>query len=171
MKIAVSKLLENGGNKSKAMLEAGFSPAYAKNSHKMTASKSYQEFLKQNYLSDKYLALKHFRLTNSTSQGREEFKSIKKGKKWVKYTDEQIKLAIEGPEEDPTGAKIMYIKEGFRERIAVFRTPNDIVQMKAIDSAYKIRGDYDPKEPLKIEHTMSEEDKEVFNKIFNNNKK
>src|SRR6185312_4486113 len=47
-KLAVEKMVENGGNKSKAMLEAGYSPATAKTPQKLTESKGF-ELLLQDY--------------------------------------------------------------------------------------------------------------------------
>ena len=40
--IAITKMVENGGNASKAMLEAGYSKAMAHNPQKLTQSKAYK---------------------------------------------------------------------------------------------------------------------------------
>lgn len=50
-KMAVQKMVENGGNVSKSMIEAGYSPATAKTPDKLTDSKGYQELLNE-YLPD-----------------------------------------------------------------------------------------------------------------------
>jgi len=62
-RIAIIKLVENGGNVSKAMREAGYSKKTAINPKKLTESKAYQEIL-GNYLPDELLAQKHLELLN-----------------------------------------------------------------------------------------------------------
>lgn len=57
-KKAAAITLENGGVVSSAMLEAGYSPAMAKNPQKLTESKGWQELLKD-YLPDKTLIEVH----------------------------------------------------------------------------------------------------------------
>ena len=47
-KLATEKLVENGGNIGKAMIEAGYSPMTAKTPQKLTESKGFQE-LKEQY--------------------------------------------------------------------------------------------------------------------------
>lgn len=54
----IPKVLENGGNVSKAMREVGYSEAMAKNPQKVTKSKGYQNLL-QKYLPDTHLVQKH----------------------------------------------------------------------------------------------------------------
>ena len=44
-KLAVAKMVENGGNASRAMIEAGYSPATAKNPDKLTNSSGYAELM------------------------------------------------------------------------------------------------------------------------------
>lgn len=51
---AVNNLVENGGNVSKAMLDAGYSPATAKTPQKLTESVGYSELLEA-YLPDDLL--------------------------------------------------------------------------------------------------------------------
>ena len=57
-KRAVKNLVENGGNVSKAMREAGYSKATAKNPKKLTERKDWQQLLEE-YLPDDLLAKKH----------------------------------------------------------------------------------------------------------------
>ncbi len=57
-KLAASKLLENGGNISKTMKQAGYSAAMAKNPHKLTSSKGWQELMGV-YLPDSLLVGVH----------------------------------------------------------------------------------------------------------------
>jgi hypothetical protein len=57
-KKAMKLALENGGNISKAMREAGYSNAMAKNPQKLKKSKQWNELLEE-YLPNKLLAQKH----------------------------------------------------------------------------------------------------------------
>ncbi len=53
-KLAVAKMVENGGNASRAMIEAGYSPATAKTPSKLTDSAGYEELMDA-YLPDDML--------------------------------------------------------------------------------------------------------------------
>jgi len=53
-KMAVQKIVENGGNVSRSMIEVGYSPATAKTPDKLTDSKGYQELLNE-YLPDDFI--------------------------------------------------------------------------------------------------------------------
>ncbi len=53
-KKAVDNMVDNGGNVSKAMTEAGYSPATAKTPQKLTQSKGFEELLEE-YLPDSML--------------------------------------------------------------------------------------------------------------------
>jgi len=57
-KVAASKIVENGGNISKAMIEAGYSPATAKTPQKLTKSKGWKALVEK-YLPDDKLLIKH----------------------------------------------------------------------------------------------------------------
>lgn len=57
-KKAVEKIVENHGNVSKGMREAGYDKNTAKNPKNLTESKGWQELMEQ-YLPDKLLAKKH----------------------------------------------------------------------------------------------------------------
>ena len=64
-RLAASKMVENGGNISQAMRDAGYSPATAKTPQKLTKSKSWQKLMKK-YLHDEYLISKHIQLLDAT---------------------------------------------------------------------------------------------------------
>jgi len=53
-KLAVAKMVENGGIASRAMIEAGYSPATAKNPEKLTSSDGFKELMEA-YLPDDML--------------------------------------------------------------------------------------------------------------------
>lgn len=57
-KLLAKKLIENGGNVSKSMVEVGYSKAYAKNPQKITNTKSWEELMEQ-YLPDEKLQQVH----------------------------------------------------------------------------------------------------------------
>lgn len=57
-KLAFQKAVENHGNISKAMVEAGYSEASAKNPKNLTDSKGWKELMEE-YLPDSLLAQKH----------------------------------------------------------------------------------------------------------------
>jgi hypothetical protein len=57
-KLAFAKVVENGGNISKAMRDVGYSPETASTPQKLTQSKGWEELMKE-YLPDDLLAKKH----------------------------------------------------------------------------------------------------------------
>lgn len=63
-KKAFNRVVENGGNVSRAMMEAGYSPATAKTPQKLTESKSWEELMSK-HLNDKDLAKHHKELLNA----------------------------------------------------------------------------------------------------------
>lgn len=168
---AVKIMQENGGNKSRAMLEAGFAPSYAKNPKKLIESDAYKDWLKASGLSAEYWVRRHKRLSTASTIEVETFDHVKKGRKWIKYTDEQIRSAIEGTDEDPTGCILMYIKEGQRCRIARFRVPDNNAQARALDFALKTRGDYTADKAFEdlANHVIGKEEEEEIDLILKKN--
>lgn len=57
-KKAFNNMVDNGGNISKAMVDAGYSPATANTPQKLTESKGWKELM-ETYLPDDFLAKKH----------------------------------------------------------------------------------------------------------------
>lgn len=64
-KLAASKLVENGGNIGKAMVDAGYSPRTAKTPQKLTNSRGFRSIVK-NLVSDVELVKKHRELLYAT---------------------------------------------------------------------------------------------------------
>lgn len=56
-KKAISKVVENGGNISKAMRDSGYSSSTAKNPKKLTESKSWQDLVSQHLDDEELLSL------------------------------------------------------------------------------------------------------------------
>ena len=54
-KKAIEKIVENHGNVSKSMLEAGYSPASAKNPKNLTQSQAFQQYMHQAGVTDEKL--------------------------------------------------------------------------------------------------------------------
>jgi hypothetical protein len=54
-KVAIEKMVENGGVASQAMLEAGYSPNTAKTPQKLTDSKGFKELCEDSGLTDTFL--------------------------------------------------------------------------------------------------------------------
>lgn len=55
---AIANVLENNGNVSRAMIDAGYSPATAKNPSMLTTSKTWEKLMKK-HLPDKHLGKRH----------------------------------------------------------------------------------------------------------------
>lgn len=64
---AVELVMENHGNVSRAMLEAGYDPTTAKNPKNLTDSDGWKELMNQ-YLPDDYLAKKHRQFIDSDKE-------------------------------------------------------------------------------------------------------
>ena len=69
-KKAIQRVVENGGNVSKAMRESGYAKKTAKNPKKLTESKTWEELMEQ-YLPDKLLAKKHKELLTTPKKIRQ----------------------------------------------------------------------------------------------------
>lgn len=175
MKKAIDIIVANRGNigVGEALKEAGYSKSISKNPHQITRSKSYRDYLDQVGLTSSYLSKKHRQLSQASKLETAVFDHIRKGKKKIRHTDEQIRLAIEGTEDAPTGNKITFIKEGSDCRVAYFRSPDNIVQKGALDMAFKVRGDYTADRAFEdlANHIIGEDEEQEIDKILKDNKK
>uniref|UniRef100_A0A6H1ZC80 Terminase n=1 Tax=viral metagenome TaxID=1070528 RepID=A0A6H1ZC80_9ZZZZ len=129
-KKAVKKLVENGGNVSKAMEAAGYTKATAKTPQKLTESKGYAEILGE-HLPDKLLAKKHKELLEATEIGHMVFPQS--------MSDAAIKELLATV--NCTSKKIQ------RGDVAVhcwFWARNNKAIKDGLDLAYKIKGSYAP---------------------------
>lgn len=115
---AFARVVENGGNKSKAMRDVGYSPETAKTPQKLTESKGWKQ-LEKEFLAHSKLATVHKEGLEATRSGFElqevEVKNIETGEMETKI-----------------------------ERVAV-EVPDFKVRHQYLDTAYKVRGMY-PKE-------------------------
>jgi hypothetical protein len=191
-KNAQDLLLANGGIrgaiKSGADLlrKAGFAESMARNPQKVFQSKGFAAVLDKAGLTDSFLAKKHAQLANASILEEKIFHSLKigyktigKGKKkkevatYRKFSDEFIKLTIEGPAEAPTGCIVLTITEDPYQhaRIAHFRRPDNVVQGRSLELGYKTKGLMAPDRLDLVSHALSEEEDSLLGSIFSGNKK
>lgn len=90
-KIAASKLLENGGNVSRAMIEAGYSPATAKTPQKLTESKAWIDLMEE-YIPDNKLLKKHEEALEAVKQIGAQILIDKDGKTISKENEGMIEV-------------------------------------------------------------------------------
>ena len=115
---AFVNMVENGGNTSQGMRDAGYSDSMVKNPHKLTRTKVWKQ-LKDEYFSEDLLAQVHQRGLNAK-------KTVLKWKE------------VEEVQEDGSIKMV-------NKRVPV-EVDDLVVQHRYLDTAYKVRGMY-PKEP------------------------
>lgn len=146
-------LLENSGKPvSRAMLEAGYSPAMAKNPHVLTESKAWQQLMAE-YLPDHEIAEKHKQLLNQT---RTEYFVFPKT-----MSDEEVLEKVTA-----AGLELIVIQNGEKGRYAFYSTPDAIAISKAIDMAYKLKGSYAPEKSIVANIQVSDAKREKTNGLI-----
>ncbi|MDO8487560.1 MAG: hypothetical protein Q7S45_04650 [Candidatus Curtissbacteria bacterium] len=128
-KLAATKLVENGGNVSKSMIDAGYSKASAKNPQKLTRSKGWQPLMEK-YLPEEDVLKKHGQLLNSSEIDKFIFPND--------MTDKEIEFVVRKIPD----AKLIQIQRNQQSARAYFSLPNNKVRKDAIDMTYKLRGRY-----------------------------
>jgi hypothetical protein len=123
MKIA----LENGGNVSGAMREAGYSPAVAKNPHKLKESPGWQELMKKAGLDDNSLLKNHKELMDQKKMEYFVFPTAMK--------DDEIKSHVEA-----AGLKVVVIRKAQIGKMAFYSIPDAHAKKSALEMAYRLRG-------------------------------
>lgn len=172
MKIAV----ENGGNVSKAMREAGYSPKTAKNPKKLTESEAWKKIMTK-ALSDKELAKKHQELLASTTLSHMTFPPFRlkeeveeddsddedldddekdevfnKGEKFgEQLTDDDIRSLLAS-----TNCTVRRIVHGENARHVYFWSADNRARKDALDMAYKLKGKY-AAEKTEVKHDFDED--------------
>ena len=168
-KRAVKKIVENRGNVSKAMLEAGYPPTTAKNPKNLTDSKGFKELMEENLSNDKLLK-KHEQLLNSTkiehmifplgpkdeddpnlsganpndeegsdADGEPESTMPEEYRERTTLTDKEI---IEMLSE--VNCKVRRIVHGQTARHVYFWASDNKALKDALDMGYKLKGSYAP---------------------------
>jgi hypothetical protein len=126
-KLVATKMVENGGNVGKAMLEAGYSKAMAKNPQKLTRSKGWLEAT-EGLISDEKLLKIHRELLDSVKVNKFTYPAS--------VSDKEIYSMIESNSE----AKVMSIKKVNGVKTCLFSMPDHSIQLRAVELGYKIRG-------------------------------
>jgi hypothetical protein len=147
-KKAIKKMVENGGNVSKALTAVGYKPAYAKNPQKFLKTKTAQELMDE-YLPDELIAERHNELANAGEIGHYVFpkiegQKVKKGKKEAhpELTNDEIREIVESV----PGCRLTYVKRDWLGAHAFFVQPDNRSRKDAIDMAYKLKGKYAPEQ-------------------------
>lgn len=127
-KLAFKKLVENGGNIGRAMVEAGYSKATAKTPKKLTNSLGWKEVMKEQSIPDEELLKRHHELLYAVTMGHMTFpKSM---------TDEEIKAIIEAVPE----WHLIRVERNSQNAKAYFFKPNGTIQIKVLALAYRLHG-------------------------------
>jgi len=152
-KKALDKVVENGGNISKAMVDAGYSPETAHTPQKLTESKGWKELVEQ-YLPDSFVAQKH-----------KELFTIKQVNYFVfprKMDDEEIWEHV-----DAAGLEVITIRDSEKGKMAFYSVPDQNAIKSAVDLAYKIKGSYAPqKSEVHVEEKVFMND-EQYEQLLN----
>lgn len=138
---AFTNALENGGNMSKAMRDAGYSDAMAKNPQKLTQSDAWQELLDK-HLSDKTIIKKHKELLNATRIEHMTFPPFNEEKKdnegkGEQLADEEIIELLAS-----VNCTVRKIVHGDMVRHVYFWAADNMARDKALDKIYKLKGLY-----------------------------
>lgn len=146
------KMMENGGNISKAMSDSGYSKAFAKNPHKLTKSKGWQTIMDK-YFSDATLGKKHSQLLEARHIQHYTFPATMDNK-----TIRQTIL------KGAPGSLVINIQRNAQWARAHFSVPDNGIQFKSLELGYKVKGrmKVEPEDP---EAKQSEEIREVIFRI------
>jgi len=156
---AAKKVVENGGNVSQAMIEAGYSPNTAHTPQKLTQSKGWDELMAE-FLSDAELQEKHRELLNAT---KVEHMTFPLGPKTDKERDvlealpPEIKTVMEAQQElarttltdeeitdllKTVSCVVQRIVHGQTARHVYYWAADSKARKDALDMAYKLKGRY-----------------------------
>jgi hypothetical protein len=151
-KRAIELLVENHGNISKSMREAGYTEASAKNPKNLTNSLGYKSIADQ--IPDALLVKKHNDLLKQKQLSYFVFsKSL---------SDEEIIEHMKANNLDT-----IVIRESDKGKLAFYSIDDAQAISKGLDMAYKLKGSFaELKTTIKIE--SSEEEKESINKVLGN---
>ena len=136
-------MVAKGGTMKAAMLEAGYSPKYAKNPKKFRLTASFQELLDEN-LPDWLLTEKHLELMDAKTLDHYVFPKS--------TDDEEIKELIEGK----WGFEVMKISVQHNWKRAYFSIPDNTIRLRAVQEGYKIKNKYEPAEDTLIIRNYSD---------------
>lgn len=155
-KKAFDKSMENYGNVSKAMREAGYSKNTAKNPKVLTESKGWKELLEE-YLPESELAKAHKELLEQKQLAYFVFPRRMK--------DEEIEANMEA-----NGLDLIVIRESDKGRMAFYSIVDANARKSALEMGYKLRGSYAPdrvESTVKVDLENKEKAKNAIKGIFN----
>jgi hypothetical protein len=146
---ALENIIENRGNVSRAMLDAGFSEAYARNPHQFVATKLFKELVEE-YLPDEFLAEQHRELFNQKQLAYFTFPKT--------MEDEEIEIKMKN-----NGLDLINIQISKNGKMAFYSIKDSNSIKAGIDMGYKLKGNYAPvKQDVKqeiVDSTLTEEEK------------
>ncbi len=157
-KNAIENIVENRGNVSKGMRDAGYADKTVKNPSNLTESKAWEEIM-EDVLPDENLAEIHRQQLNSTRIDHMVFPLGPKGEDDDNFSgakpdkDKETKNEIEVERTTLTDEEIIdmlaavnctvkRIVHGQTARHVYFWSPDNMARDKALDKAYKLKGHY-----------------------------
>ena len=148
-KKAFDKSVENRGNITKAMRDAGYSEATINNPKDLTDSLGWKELLEK-HLSENKLTQVHEELLNSSRLDHMVFplgpkKNAEKKEGEDSLSDEDIILDLKS-----VNCTVRRIVHGETARHVYFWANDNKARKEALDMAYKLRGSYAPEKSLNV---------------------
>lgn len=135
-------MVENGGNVSKAMREAGYKSTTATTPKKLTTSKAFKKL--GDYFDDEFLQEQHKKLF---VQKRVDYFVFPK-----KMSDEEIVEHVAA-----SGITVITVRESDRGKMAFYSLPDAIAIKGGLEMAHKIKGSYAAeKTEVKVETKVDE---------------
>ena len=129
-KKAFDKMVENGGNVSPAMIEAGYSENTAHTPQKLTESKGWKELM-ETYLPDELLGQKHRELFEQKQVSYFVFSKS--------MSDEEIIAHVKA-----SGIEVITVRESDKGKMAFYSIPDAQAIKSGLDMGYKLKGSYAP---------------------------
>lgn len=132
-KVALKKMVENGGSLSGAMRDAGFSDAYAKNPQKLSRAKTVLDYLNK-ILPPETVANEYPKLLNI-----HRLDSFIVSKNITSEEIEDLKQALKDAQ-----CVFRSIQETQKGTFCYYYVPDGVAKSRALDMIHKLRGDYSP---------------------------
>lgn len=186
-KKAAVKVVENGGNVSKAMRESGYTDATSKTPQKLTESKAWRELMKE-HLPDANLAKKHAEMLNSTRIDHMVFPLGPKGEDEPNLSGAAPELEDDGSEEGDhlaperttltdieitemlaeVNCKMRRIVHGDTARHVYYWAADNKARKDALEMAYKLKGSFaaDKHEHKVVESSLTDDDREKLDMLI-----
>lgn len=183
-KRVIRKLVENGGNVSKAMRESGYKESTINSPSVVTKSKAFIKIMEEAGLTDTFLAKTQNNLARSARIERVSFSVItsekkitvnKQGKKLKTPKIEMVTSHVPDQVireliESVPGHKLIFIHKGRDEKIAYFQVPEAVVQSKQVELALKVKGHFSPDAPQLHIHELTKEERSILDSLLDKNK-